>query len=355
MNAQQDPGDDLDVRERLEALEELLRYCAENCQRKIAELESEIARIAASLPHGRPLRRGEARAACPVMAKPDQCRRVAAPRPACRIVDRHDQRGGRHTCASRRACPVTHLAWWPFIVLAGAGVGICTGLFGVGGSSLATPVLALLGAPGLIAVASPLPATIPAAAIGAVPYIRSREARPHAAAWSILGGIPGTVAGALLSHLAGGPVLLIASGVVLIVVGLLVIQPINEAAREKGAERRRNRTLLVATMALTGVFTGLLANGGGFLIVPIYLLIFGLRMRQAVGTSLLVITVLAIPTLATHWALGHINWVLAAEFALGQLPGSAVGSQIAHHVKGPVIRRAFGLFFTIDQIVAHLR
>ena len=44
------------------------------------------------------------------------------------------------------------------------------------------------------------------------------------------------------------------------------------------------------------VFTGLLANGGGFLIVPLYLLIFGLGMRQAVGTSLLLIIVLAIPT-----------------------------------------------------------
>jgi uncharacterized membrane protein YfcA len=40
---------------------------------------------------------------------------------------------------------MTHLAWWPYIVLAGAGVGICTGLFGVGGSSVATPVLALVG------------------------------------------------------------------------------------------------------------------------------------------------------------------------------------------------------------------
>lgn len=72
---------------------------------------------------------------------------------------------------------MTHLAWWPFIVLAGAGVGVCTGLFGVGGSSVATPVLAMLGAPGLIAVASPLPATIPSAAVGAIPYVRSREAR----------------------------------------------------------------------------------------------------------------------------------------------------------------------------------
>ena len=269
-------------------------------------------------------------------------------------------RGGKQVSALSRVCPMTHLAWWPFIVLAGAGVGICTGLFGVGGSSVATPVLALLGAPGLIAVASPLPATIPSAAVGAIPYVRSHEARTHAAAWSALGGIPGTVAGALLSRLAGGPVLLLASGLVLIVVGLRVIVPVDEAALEKGAERRHHRVLLVATMALVGVFTGLLANGGGFLIVPLYLLIFGLGMRQAVGTSLLVIVVLAIPTLVTHWLLGHINWTLAGEFALGQVPGSAVGSQFAHHVQGPVIRRAFGLFlvafglfFTIDQIVAH--
>lgn len=257
---------------------------------------------------------------------------------------------------------MTQLAPWPFIVLAGAGVGICMGLFGVGGSSVATPVLALLGAPGLAAVASPLPATIPSAAVGAVPYIRSGEARPRAAAWSVLGGIPGTVAGALLSHLAGGRVLLIVSGVVLVVVGLRVVQPIEEAARAAGSQRRHNRLLLLAATALVGVFTGLLANGGAFLLVPLYLLVFGLRMRQAVGTSLLVVTVLAVPTLVTHWALGHIDWALAGEFAAGLLPGSATGSQLAHHVQGPVIRRAFGWFlvafglsFTIYRIAASLR
>ena len=239
---------------------------------------------------------------------------------------------------------MTHLAAWPFIILAGVGVGVCMGLFGVGGSSVATPVLALLGAPGLAAVASPLPATIPSAAVGAVPYLRSGEARPRAAAWSLLGGVPGTIAGALLAHLAGGPVLLIVSGVVLFAVGLRVVRPLGESAREAGAERRHHRLLLVAATALVGIFTGLLANGGAFLLVPMYLLIFGLDMREAAGTSLLVVTVLAIPTLAAHWALGHINWPLAGEFAAGLLPGSATGSRLAHHVQGTVTRQAFGWF-----------
>jgi uncharacterized membrane protein YfcA len=171
-------------------------------------------------------------------------------------------------CLARAQAAMMHLAWWPFIVLAGAAVGLCTGLFGVGGSSVATPVLALLGAPELIAVASPLPATIPSAAVGAVPYLRSGEARPRAAAWSVLGGVPGTISGALLSRLADGQALLVASGIVLVGVGLLVIRPIDEASVAKGAERRRHRGLLAAAMFATGVFTGLLANGGGFLTVP---------------------------------------------------------------------------------------
>ncbi len=71
-------------------------------------------------------------------------------------------------------------------------------------------------------------------------------------------------AGALLSRLAGGPVLLIA-WIVPVVVGLRVVQPIGEEAREKGTERRHDRALLTAVTFLTGIFTGLLANGGGFL------------------------------------------------------------------------------------------
>ncbi len=233
---------------------------------------------------------------------------------------------------------------WPLITVAGAGIGVLLGLFGVGGSSVATPVLSLLGVPGLIAIASPLPATIPAALLAAVPYVRSGDARPKAASWSLLGAVPATIVGALLSRRVGGSALLVASGVVLVIVGIRVVRPIEQAARDVGTRRRLNRPLLVGSAASVGLFTGLLANGGGFLLMPLYLLVFGLRMRQAVGTSLLVIAVLSIPTLATHWALGHINWAVSAEFAGGLLPGSVVGGQLAHRIAGPALRRAFGWF-----------
>jgi uncharacterized protein len=250
------------------------------------------------------------------------------------------------------------MAPWPFLVAAGATIGVFLGFFGVGGSSVATPVLSLLGVPALVAVASPLPATIPAALLAAVPYVKAGEARRGAATWSLVGGIPGTVVGAYLSRVVGGEALLFASGVVLVLVGIRVVRPIEQTARDIGTRRRQNRPLLVAAAAGVGLFTGLLANGGGFLLVPLYLLVFGLRMRQAVGTSLVVIAILSIPTLATHWALGHINWAVAGEFALGLLPGSVAGGQLAHRIEGPVVRRAFGwllvafgTFFTLYRAI----
>lgn len=235
-------------------------------------------------------------------------------------------------------------ASWPFIALAGGSVGLLMGIFGVGGSSVATPLLSLLGVPPIVAVASPLPATIPAALVGVGPYLRSGDARPRAAAWSLLGAVPATVLGALASRVVAGGVLLVASGAVLVAVGARVLLPIEEAARRAGSERRQNRLLLVVAAAGVGLLTGLLANGGGFLLMPLYLLVFGLGMRQAVGTSLLVVALLSAPTLLTHWALGHIDWSVAAQFAAGAVPGSIGGSRLAVHLGGRAHRRAFGGF-----------
>ena len=100
----------------------------------------------------------------------------------------------------------------------------------------------------------------------------------------------------------------------------------------------------MAATAGVGFLTGLLANGGGFLLVPLYVLFFGLRMRPAVGTSLVVVSVLAIPTLLTHWALGHVDWGVAGLYGAGALPASALGSALSQRVEGSVLRRAFGWF-----------
>ena len=254
---------------------------------------------------------------------------------------------------------MTAVVAWPWLSAAGAVVGLLFGLFGVGGSSFATPLLSLLGVPGLMAVASALPATIPAALVGAYAYGRKGEIDWTTAKWSVLGGFPATILGALLSNVVGGSALLVASGVVLGLVGVRVLRPLSEDQQHAGAARRERPGLVVAGAAGVGLFTGLLANGGGFLLVPLFVVGLGLGIRSAAGTSLIVISALAVPTLVTHWALGHIDWTVAAAFAAGAVPAALLGSRLAQRLAGESLRLAFGwllvgfaAYFIIRQLLA---
>ena len=236
------------------------------------------------------------------------------------------------------------------IAAAGVVIGGLFGLFGVGGSSFATPVLSLLGLSGFAAIASPLPATMPAALVGAREYARYREVDRNVALWSLVGGVPAAIVGALLSRMVGGPALLVASGIVLGIVGVRVLRPISSATVAAGATRRGQPAVIAAIAAGVGLFTGLLANGGGFLLVPAYLLLLGLSMRMASGTSLIVIAALTIPTLITHWALGHIDWPAATAFAIGSIPASYLMSRQAQRIHVEHLQRAFGVLLVVFSI-----
>lgn len=224
---------------------------------------------------------------------------------------------------------------------AGAGIGLLIGLFGVGGSAFATPVLALLGVSAFAAVASPLPATIPASLAGAFVYVRRRQLDWPIAWRSIIGGVPAVVFGALLSRLVGGRALLVLSGLSLAVVGLTLLRhSAAPSAEAPVAAGRPDRIVIYA--AGIGLFTGLLANGGGFLLVPLYVVVLGLGMHRAAGTSLVVVAALAVPTVITHWVLGHIDWTVASAFAAGAIPAAVVGSRLAQRMGSAILRTTFG-------------
>ena len=227
-------------------------------------------------------------------------------------------------------------------VLAGLGVGVFFGLFGAGGSAFATPVLALLGVPPVLAVASPLPAMLPASLTGARRHARDGAFDRRIALLAIIGGVPGTAIGALGSSFFGGPFLLVLSGVMLVAVGVRILAPDARDHADRAAARRRRSVLLVGACFAVGLLTGLLANGGGFLLVPLFIVGFGLAAGEAAGTSLLVVGVLTIPTLVTHWALGHIDWTIALTFGLGLLPGSRVGASWSGRIPADVARRVLG-------------
>lgn len=229
------------------------------------------------------------------------------------------------------------------VLLAGVVIGALYGMFGAGCSAFATPMLVLLGLAPVAAVATPLPAVLPASLAGAHRYVRAGKLDRRVARLAIVGGAPGTLVGALASSLVGDRLLLVASGTMLLVVGVRMLLPDPAGGSGVRAGRRDRDVVVLAVAFAVGVSTGLLANGGGFLLVPAFVLVLGLDSREAAGTSMVAVGALTVPTLVVHAALGHIDWPLALVFAVGVLPGSIAGAHLAQRIPPRPARRAFAL------------
>ncbi len=237
----------------------------------------------------------------------------------------------------------------PVLMAAGAVVGVLYGLFGVG-SAFATPLLAVLGVPPLAAVASPLPALLPGSAGGGWAYARTGLVDARLARRTLAGAAPACIVGALSSRWVGGPWLLALSGAVLLLVGLRVLVPkvrgvpaavdVVPLARPAWSERR---VVILVIGAGIGFVAGLLANGGGFLLVPTFLLGVGLTLPEATATSLVVVTVLTVPAMATHALIGDIDWAVAAPFAAGLVPASVLAALLANRLDLGRLRATFGV------------
>lgn len=229
----------------------------------------------------------------------------------------------------------------PLICAAGLAVGVLYGLFGVG-SAFATPLLALLGVPGMAAVAGPLPALLPGSMTGAWSYSREGKVDWWVAKRTVAGAFPAAIVGAIVSQWVSGPILVAASGAVLLLIGLRVLRPV-DADADRPVWAKDHPGLLVASAVVIGFSSGLLANGGGFLLVPLFLLAVGLDMNRATGTSLMVASALTIPTLITHAAIGDIDWAVSLVFALGLVPGAWLGALTSKRFATDKLRGAFGL------------
>ena len=237
-----------------------------------------------------------------------------------------------------------------WVLIAGAGVGVLYGLFGVG-SAFGTPVLALLGVNGLAAVVAPLPGLLPSSAAGAWSYSRRAKVDWPVARRCVVGGVPASIAGALAARWVGGTVLMALSGVVLLVVGVRVLHPTAPHHDDTRARRRRGDTgFVVGAAATIGFASGLLANGGGFLLVPLFLLALGLDMNEAAGTSMAVAATLTVPTLVTHAALGDINWLIAGVFGAGLVPGALLGGTLATRLPVNKLRKTFGALLVVFAV-----
>jgi uncharacterized membrane protein YfcA len=232
--------------------------------------------------------------------------------------------------------------------LIGSGVGFLGGLFGKGGSAIATPVLHAAGVPAFAAVASPLPATIPSTLLAARRYQELDLIDSRLLAWTVGVGAPATLLGALASRATGGSILVLVSELVLLTLGIRLV-----AGRDDPHDRPEDQVAtwrLAAVAVATGLAAGLLANAGGFLLAPLFVTVLHRPLKVAFGTSLAAATVLAIPGTAAHAALGHIDWTIAALLAATSVPLASLGARTALRTRTERLERTYGGFLVATSL-----
>jgi uncharacterized membrane protein YfcA len=238
----------------------------------------------------------------------------------------------------------------------GIGLGLLSGLFGLGGSSLATPLLRLLfHTPPLLALATPLPVTL-LSAIGALMGYRSSGMVEGRHIWPIaVVGAPASALGAFASRYVGGHLLMVLTGALVMYLGFHVLV-FRDAERLRPTVPTAWRSAVIG--GAVGLVSGLLANGGGVFLVPALVMVQGMPMKAAVATSLAVIVAIAIPGTAVHVMLGHVDLRLAAELAAGMLPSAYVGSKLALRFINRTLERMygvvlllFGIYFLLSELL----
>ncbi len=239
------------------------------------------------------------------------------------------------------------LAW---AALIGVGIGFLGGLLGKGGSAVATPLLHLAGVPAIVAVASPLPATIPSTVAASRPYARARLVDRRVVRWTTAVGVPATIAGSLLTRRVDADALVTATDVVLVLLGLRLLTRRTDGP-DGGPAAPPTTTALVATATVVGLISGLLANSGGFLLAPLFVTALHLPIRRALASSLAAASVLAVPGTLTHAYLGHIDWLLVVVLASTSVPLSFVGARVALRSEPRRLERAYGAALAVLGLV----
>jgi len=264
------------------------------------------------------------------------------------------------------------------IVVLGFLVGLLSGMFGVGGGFLTTPLLIFYGIPPTVAVASATTQITGASVSGAMVHMRRGGVDMKMAGVMILGGLFGSFVGAALFRL------LQSTGQIDVVIGLLyvlilawigILMLIDSLkslgylqAETEGQRPRHNRWIAslpyrwrfhgsgvyISPLApfalgfLAGTLTVFLGIGGGFILVPAMIYLFAMPARVVIGTSLvMILAVSAVTTMVHAITTRAVDVVLAALLLVGGVIGAQYGALLTLRVKPDMLRLALAVIILL--------
>lgn len=234
--------------------------------------------------------------------------------------------------------------------LLGALIGLALGLLGGGGSILTVPILVYtLHQDPHLAVATSLIIVGANAMLGAWMHRRQDHVRFKQALLFGALGIPAAFGGARLSHSVSGPLLLVLFALLMLVVATLMLR--GGITRQLSSKHTLVWWRVLLGGAGVGFLTGFLGVGGGFLIEPALVLLLGMEMPDAAGSSLVVIAVNSAAGLLGQVGTTGLPWMLIAVFVIAGLAGLGIGARATRLLSPDRLRQSFAVFVITLAIV----
>ena len=231
----------------------------------------------------------------------------------------------------------------------GLGAGVLSGVFGVGGGSLIVPGLVLLlhrrqheaSATSLAAILITAPAAL-------IPFLLAGQVAVVPALLLCCGSLLGAYVGAGAMRRVPAAALRrgFAAVLALVVVRLLLADGA-DSQNATVAIDLATAAGLVTLGLVAGLLSALLGVGGGIVIVPALVLLFGFGPAAAAGTSLLVIVPTALVGAARHTRSGYVDWRLGIVIGAAGAVGGPLGAALALNADSALVRRAFAVFLAL--------
>jgi len=279
-----------------------------------------------------------------------------------------------------------------FVIICGFGIGALSGMFGIGGGGMTVPLLFIgFNLPIVSATSTSLLTIAPTGISGSIRHFRQKTVSLNTGL--LMGGF-GAIAsmgGALLAGSLPPSITIILTAVVILfsvtmmlrslfkdkTLGTKEVEPqkveepekpagrVTAAAEDATAEtiigkadvkaKRKKDTVPLSFILVIGLIAGLIAGivgvGGGFIIVPFCVAFLGYSLKKAAGTSLVAISLIAIPGIITHAVLGHIEWLYGVALMIGTIPGAQLGSWLIAKLPERPMRFAFAGLLTCIGIL----
>jgi uncharacterized membrane protein YfcA len=263
---------------------------------------------------------------------------------------------------------------WLLIAIGGV-VGLLSGLLGVGGGFLLTPILMMIGVPPTVAAASDTNSIVATSSSGVGAHFRLKNVDTRMGGLLLVGGLIGSAVGVqaikALKKLGNADLLITLTYIVVLglVGGYIVRDSIHRMRRglvvPRVGSRARTHTLLdrlpfqmdfprsgvrhsallpIALCCLVGVLTAVMGVGGGFMLVPVMVYLLGMPAHVAVGTSLFQILFTCAGATLMQAGTNHtVDLMLALILAAGSTIGAQVGARLSRLLRGEQLMVILGI------------